>query len=196
MDLPIYFIEISEDMADDNGVNFVSIVDKPAIQRDYLKFKEHLKYVADEKQIVTGPAVIVDLPIYRKMEGREFYTVFDRMNTERLVKKWALNQKYNAVNTDHETPIQSMFLFESYLINRERGINPPKGFEEVPDGSWFLSYYVQDPELWNKIKAGEFNGFSVEGLFGLAPKSEEIEGAKEFAEAIDNFCATLENAAS
>lgn len=197
MDLPIYFIEISEDMADENGVNFVSIVDKPAIQRDYLTFNQHLKYVADEKQIVTGPAIIVDLPIYRKMDdGRELYTVFDRQNTERLVKKWALNQKYNAVNTDHKTPISSMFLFESYIINRDRGIAPPKGFDDVPDGSWFLSYYVQDAELWTKVKAGEFNGFSVEGLFGLTPKQEQLDGAKEYAQEMENFSAILDGVAS
>lgn len=181
MDLPIYYIEITEE--DDSGLKFMSIVDNPAIQMNYLKFSEQLKYTTNEKQIVTGPAIVVDLPIYRKLaNGQECYTVFDRVNTEKMVKKWAVQQKYNAVNTDHETPINTMFLFESYLIDRERGINPPKEFSEVPDGSWFLSYYVQDSELWDKIKAGEFNGFSVEILSSLTTQKDEYAGLLEEVE--------------
>lgn len=193
MDLPIYYIQISEDMADDSGLKFMSIVDDPAIKLNYLKYAEHLKYTTNEKQIVTGPAIVVDMPLYRRLSnGQECYTVFDKVNTERMVKKWAVNQKYNAVNLDHKTPINSMFLFESYLVDRERGIMPPKEFSEVPDGSWFLSYYVQDPELWEKIKAGEFNGFSVEILSGLATETEEdysalIEEVKEFRATLKEF---------
>lgn len=185
-------------MTDENGFEFISIVDKPAIKKDYLKFEEQLKlkYVTNDQQIVTGPAIVVDLPLYRKIGDREFYTVFDKNNTARAVKKWALQQKYNAVNTDHETPVDSMFLFESYIINRERGINPPQEFSEVPDGSWFLSYYVQDPDLWAKIKAGEYNGFSVEGLFGLAAKNSFSNVARVFAEELSKFAATLETLAS
>lgn len=195
MELPIYYIEITDDP--DNGFEFVSLVDKPAIKKEYLKFKsEYLKYTAD-KQIVTGPVVVVDMPIYRKVNDMEFYTVFDKSNTEKLVKKWALQQKYNAVNIDHETPIDSLYLYESYLINRDRGINPPKEFSEVPDGSWFLSYYVQDTQMWDRIKNGEFNGFSIEGLFGLSPKgSENTQLAQAFVEEVNKFCASLKKLTS
>jgi hypothetical protein len=193
MDFPIYYIEITDD--DDSGLKFMSIVDNPAIQLNYLKFSEHLKYTTNEKQIVTGPAIVVDLPIYRKLaNGQECYTVFDRVNTEKMVKKWAVQQKYNAVNTDHETPINTMFLFESYLIDRERGINPPKEFSDVPDGSWFLSYYVQDSALWDKIKAGEFNGFSVEILSGLT--TEKTDEYAELLEDVQKFNATLKELVS
>ena len=191
MDLPIYFIQITDDPTDENGFEYVSIVDRPAIKMEYMKFSEvPLKYAANEKQIVTGPVIVANLPIYRELNGKAFYTVFDRENTEKLVKKWALQQKYNAVNKDHETPINSMFLFESYLINRERGINPPKEWADVPDGSWFLSYYVQDPVLWGKIQSGEFNGFSVEGLFGLSPDGE-ADAVRELMAEIDKFRASL-----
>lgn len=180
MDLPIYFIDISDDLFDENGFEYISIVDRPAIKKDYLKFDEYLKYTTTDEQIITGPAIVVDMPLLRKIGGREFYTVFDKVNTAKAVKKWAVNQKYNAINTAHETPVNSLFLFESYLINRDRGITPPKEFSDVPDGSWFLSYYVQDADLWAKIKAGEFNGFSVEGLFGLEKKENFAEVATLF----------------
>lgn len=191
MELPIYKIQISDDFSDDGGIKFVSVVGEPAIEENYLKFSKMMKYTTNDKRIVTGPAIIVDKPIYRNMDGQEFYTLFDKDNTEKLVKKWAIQQKYNAVNAEHDAPVNSMFLFESYLINRERGINPPNEFSDVPDGSWFLSYYVQDDALWERIKKGEFNGFSVEGLFGLEMTNESVQMARDLVLALQEFCATL-----
>jgi hypothetical protein len=40
-----------------------------------------------------------------------------------------------------------------------------KGFEDVPDGSWFGSFKVDNAEVWAEIKAGKVRGFSVEGQF-------------------------------
>jgi hypothetical protein len=35
----------------------------------------------------------------------------------------------------------------------------------VPKGTWMTSMKINNKETWNKIKAGELNGFSVEGSF-------------------------------
>jgi len=40
-----------------------------------------------------------------------------------------------------------------------------KGFENVPDGSWFGSFKVDNDEVWQLIKDGKVKGFSVEGVF-------------------------------
>ena len=40
MELPIYELKIQEDLADDAEVSFVALVDKPAIQKDFLVFNE------------------------------------------------------------------------------------------------------------------------------------------------------------
>ena len=45
---------------------------------------------------------------------------------------------------------------------------PPKQFDDVPDGSWFASYYVENDEVWNQVKDGTFKGFSVECFMELA----------------------------
>ena len=49
----------------------------------------------------------------------------------------------------------------------------PKGFEDLPDGSWFGSYKVDNEAVWNDIKAGTFKGFSVEGMF-IPERSEDV----------------------
>jgi hypothetical protein len=137
----------------------------------------------EEKRIVTGAAMIADLPIYRRDDIRgEYYVVFDKESIFKIAKKWARGNKYDAVNTHHRTPIMDgVSLFESYIIDRERGVMPPKGFEEVADGSWFVSYLVDNDDVWARVKEGEFKGFSVEGVFDFPEDKDEqiLEALKE-----------------
>ena len=137
----------------------------------------------EEKRIVTGAAMIADLPIYRRDDIRgEYYVVFDKESIFKIAKKWARSNKYDAVNVHHKTPIMDgVSLFESYIIDRERGVMPPKGFEEVADGSWFVSYLVDNDDVWARVKEGEFKGFSVEGVFDFPEDKDEqiLEALKE-----------------
>lgn len=123
----------------------------------------------EEKRIVTGPAMLSDFPIYRFDNVRgEYYVTFDAPTIWTIAKKFVRKNFYKAVNTDHETPVDSgVHMIESYFIDRERGVMPPKGYEDAKDGSWFLTYLVDNDELWAKVKAGEWKGFSVEGFFDM-----------------------------
>jgi hypothetical protein len=175
MDLPIYKLTISEDDLE-SGVEFISLVDKPAIEKDFMAFNERRKFAIqnEEKRIITGAAMLADLPIYRRDDSRgEYYVVFDKETIYKIAKKWAKNNKYNSVNVDHDKAIDGCVLFESYLLDFDRGIMPPKGFEDAKDGSWFVSYFVEDDANWQKCKDGTWNGFSVEGYFDFVEPKEE-----------------------
>ena len=128
----------------------------------------------EEKRIITGAAMLADKKIYRYDDVRgEYYVVFDRETIFQIAKKWAKSDRYDSVNIHHEVETKGLYLFESYIIDRERGINPPKGYEEVADGSWFLSYIVNDDAIWQRVKDGEFKGFSVEGYFDFERNKED-----------------------
>ena len=174
--LPIYKLTISEGDLE-SGVEFISLVDKPAIEKDFMAFDNRKKFAIqnEEKRIISGAAMLSDLPIYRRDDVRgEYYVVFDKETIYKIAKKWAKNNKYNSVNVDHQTAIDGCVLFESYLLDFERGIMPPKGFEDAKDGSWFVSYFVEDDSIWAKCKDGTWNGFSVEGYFDFVePMSED-----------------------
>jgi hypothetical protein len=177
MKLPVYRLDINE-FDEETGIEFVSLVETPAIQKDFLAFAEiaqRFEIKDEEKRIVTGAAMIADLPIYRRDDVRgEYYVVFDKESIFKIAKKWARSNKYDAVNTHHKTPIaDGVSLFESYIIDRERGVMPPKGFEEVADGSWFVSYLIDNEDVWSKVKSGEFKGFSVEGVFDFPVDADE-----------------------
>jgi hypothetical protein len=129
----------------------------------------------EEKRIVSGVAMVADMPIYRRDAVRgEYYVVFDKDSIFKIAKKWARSNKYDSVNAHHKTPIEEgVSLFESYIVDRERGVMPPKGYEDVADGSWFVSYLIDNDDVWAKVKAGEFKGFSVEGVFDFVSEVDE-----------------------
>jgi hypothetical protein len=62
-------------------------------------------------------------------------------------------------------------MIESYLIDKERGIIPNE-FKDVPDGSWIVSYKINNLAVWDEIKAGNVLGFSIEGLFSYGTSRE------------------------
>ena len=170
MNLPVYKIKI--DMDDTTtGLSAVSLVDCPAVERDFLLFDkaEMLFKADDEKQIISGIALLADTPIYRRNQNGEFYVVFEKDTIRQLVEKYSKNGLFNSVNLQHQSDksVNNVYLIESLIIDKERGICPNE-FSDVPNGSWYVSYYVENESLWNEIKNGDwFNGFSVEITAGL-----------------------------
>ena len=71
--------------------------------------------------------------------------------------------------------VDGVYMFESFIINSQR-MPAPEGFEDLPDGSWFGSYKVDNEAVWNEIKAGTFKGFSVEGMFIFGTQSGRCRG--------------------
>ena len=235
MELPVYKIVVNDD--DETGVDFVSLVDRPAIQKDFMLFNEQFvdptanetedEFISrcipvmigegmeqdqaaavcyskweqrtnmrqayaiqsEEKRIVTGPAMLADLPIYRYDDIRgEYYVTFDADTIWKIAKKFVRNDAYKAVNTDHANPVkEGVHMIESYFIDRKRGVMPPTGYEDAKDGSWFLTYLIDNEEIWAKVKDGEWKGFSVEGLFDMEEQDEVLEMMREITAMLKNF---------
>jgi len=161
------------------GMDAISLVEYPAVEVDFLKFSKdeniHLQFENDEKRIITGVALLADTPIYRiKPDGEEYYVVFDKETIEQLVTKYAKYMFQNFVNIEHSDRhyVDGMYMIESYIINHERGIVPNE-FSKVPDGSWIVSYKVENMDVWEKIKSGEVKGFSIQGVFNLIEQNED-----------------------
>jgi hypothetical protein len=129
----------------------------------------------EEQRIVSGPLMIADLPIYRRDEEGEYYVMFTAEQIKKIVQRFFKKGYQAKVNIEHGKPAEGVYMFESYIIDKERGVNPPIGFEDVADGSWFGSFKVENEKLWNQVKAGTFKGFSVEGLFRYEKAGEMMQ---------------------
>jgi hypothetical protein len=181
MELPLFELKINDDINDDAEVNFVSLVDRPAIQRNWNAFKEKYKFeiISEEKRIISGPLMLADTPIFRSDATHgDYYVMFSKDTIFKIAQKF-FKKGYQAnvnVNHDPSQKVDGVVMFESFISDEERGIAPMKGFEDAPDGSWFGSFKVEDDETWQKVKNGEVKGFSVEGVFEYSKtKSKDQE---------------------
>lgn len=134
--------------------------------------------VSEDEHIISGPLMLADELIYRNNEKfGEHYVKFSSETIRAIAIKFS-KKKYQAnVNLMHnpEQKVDGVTMFESFITDKKRGIMPMAGYEDVSDGSWFGSFYVENPEVWNAIKSGEYRGFSVEGLFDYEePISHEM----------------------
>ena len=176
---------------DESGVEYVALVDEPAIETDWFYFNKEVQFKADvDRRIITGALMIADLPIYRRdSEMGEFMVVFDAPTIEQIAQKFFRGKKTNNVNEMHAEPLTGITMFESFIIDKSRGISAPKGFKNIPEGSWFGSYKVENEDVWNNfIKTGDFKGFSVEGLFDLTPvKMEKVDILDTFNKYLDTL---------
>ena len=153
-----------------SGVSFVALVGDPATQSNFLTFAENkpLKFEIqnEEKRIVTGVLMLADTEIYRNDLHGEYLIKFSKSSIFNMVRKFFRDGNTGNVNKMHDPakPVNDVYMIESFIIDTER-MAKPKGFENVPDGSWFGSYKVDNEDVWNEIKSGTFKGFSIEGNF-------------------------------
>jgi len=193
MDLPIYELKISDEVKDDAEVSFIAFVDKPAIKRDFLAFKDAVKFevVSEDKRIVTGPLMIPDQLIYRQSEKfGEHYVKFSAETIQAISIKFAKKGYQKNVNIMHEEGLQvdGVTMFESFISNSARGVKPLAAFTDLPDGTWYGSFYVEDPAVWDLVRSQKVRGFSVEGMFDYEkPASKEDEAMKALAKLLAEF---------
>jgi hypothetical protein len=161
-----------------SGMDAISLVYDPAMEVNFLTFsKEYaLQFANDEKRIVSGIVCLADTPILRvnPETGEQYQVVFTKDVIEKLMEKYSKQLLINRVNIEHtdDSFTDGIYMLESFIINKERGICPVE-FENVPDGSWYISFKVENELLWDKIKSGEVRGFSLQGLFNLTEMVEE-----------------------
>ena len=177
--MKIFLIKIDDSI---EGINAISLVQSPAVEKDFLCFSNEEKPVCmkfdNSKHIITGVVCLADTPIYRYSEELgEYYVVFTKETIEKMVEKFAKNGLFTSVNLQHndEMFVDGVYMVESYITNKERGINPME-FSDIPDGSWICSYKIDNEPLWNEIINGnKLNGFSLQGMFKLEEQFEKQE---------------------
>jgi hypothetical protein len=175
MKLPLYVLDIDENLEDETSVFAVGLVLQPAIERNWQTFSaqepiiEHKFTVVDEeKRILGGFLMAAEQPIYRRDEdGTEYYVKFTAESIARIVNKLAKSGKPLSFNLNHDDnlPVKGAYLLSHFIIDSKLGMKTPDGFTPAPDGSWFGYVKIEDDAVWDMAKKGDIKGFSVEGYF-------------------------------
>ena len=121
----------------------------------------------DDKMIITGPAMIPKQLIARKDElGNLFWVYFSKDTIEKIARKFLADNNTHNTDINHDGQVvKENTLLESWIVtDPELDKAKALGFN-VPKGTWMASYKINNKETWKKIKAGELNGYSIEGSF-------------------------------
>ena len=190
MELPIKkaIIDVEDS---EMGLKTVSLVSDPAIQINWIKFNKQseikLAIKNEDKRIIFTPVLIPNQLIYRNIAGEEFNLMFDKETIELVEQKWVKDNLSSAVDIEHSSKlIDGVTFFESVLLNNER-FATAKGFEGLPEGTWFLTGKVESDDVWTKIKSGEVNGVSIDGIFKTAEVNKVTMSDETVIKIINNL---------
>ena len=193
--IPIYEAIID---SEDAGMVVVSLVGEGAIESDFMAFdkmKEPLRFSVEneEQRMVLGAVMIPEKLIYREtLDGFPYYVKYSSATIHKMAEKYFAELNQNNVDTDHSfNLVDGVTLVQAFFKNTAKGINPV-GFEDLPDDTLFFQYHVLNNEVWDGIKAGTWNGFSLAGTFDIVPvemanqEPSELDQIEDLLNKIEN----------
>lgn len=157
----------------DSETYAISMVEQPAIESDFVALSEQKEekiqafLESNERHMVYGAALIPDKDIYRNNGEQEFYISFTKESIEKMSQDFMKEYRQNEVTLDHQEMANDITITESWLVedpykdkSNALGIN-------VPQGTWMIGMKVNQIDVWDRVKAGELKGFSVESMISL-----------------------------
>ena len=167
------------------GILKVSLVDYPAVEKNFLAFEKQEKVelyaVQDEdKQIVRGVLMRANYPIFRKdKELGEYFIIYKPETIREMAEQYLKEGRSSNVNLMHEdgSDVEGVDMVQLFIKDSAAGVSP-SGFEEIEDGSLFAEFHVNNPDVWASIKEGTYKGFSIETLNTIEEEDAVISTEK------------------
>jgi hypothetical protein len=176
--------------AEEDGVFANSFVEEPAMERDFVFFNKQkeiqFQAIDNEKRLVAGPLLIPNKKIIRMDEEMGMYNVFFKPETIEMIARKFMKNKYNGeVTVEHDKKVNDVYLTESWIIEQSaKDKSNLYGFT-LPKGTWFGVYKVDNPKVWEEVKAGKYKGFSIEGIF--EHKASTMKSSQLFTKDINDL---------
>jgi hypothetical protein len=172
-DLPLYDITL-EDF--EQGMYKISLVDKPAIEENFIYFNEVKKvemFANDEKKEVVGPIMIPNKEILRfSPENGYYYVRFTEETIRDIMYNYSKKGLFNQFGIHHEYDTQDVVMLEVWMKESENDKSKDYGYD-LPNGTVFVKAKIESDELFSAIKNGEVNGFSIEIQADIKPVNKE-----------------------
>lgn len=139
----------------------IKSIDKEKMSKQYFAIDN------EEKKIVIGPAMVPDLKIFRKdAKGNPYYVYFSSETIAMIAEKYMRNKYIDNNDLMHDgKAVKDVYVIESWIKEDENDKSVKYGYGDLPVGTWFVSMKVKNPKVWEAVKQGKLNGFSVSGYF-------------------------------
>ena len=181
-------------ISDDNeelAIDAISLVASPAIEQDMVYFNKEknnltLAKIDEEKRMLVSPALIPNKQIFRydPNTDSEYYVYFSPETVRKASELYLKHNNHHKATYEHQDRVSGVLTVESWIKEGDMDKSKMYGYD-LPNGTWFVKMKINNSELWNKIKAGELKGLSIEGYFTdkmekmseRTPTNEEILSA-------------------
>lgn len=123
--------------------------------------------IDDEKKIVLGPVMIPNKMILRRdEEGNPFYVYFKKDTIKKMSEKFLAKNLLHNTDVNHDNNVtQENTLLESWISESILHDKAYKYGFNLPVGTWYVSYKINNEDIWNDIKERRLKGFSLAGGF-------------------------------
>ena len=192
--LPIYNAFVTDSA---EGIVRISLVDFPAVESNWVAFNKEQKKLSysienEDERMILGVVMRADFPIYRRDDdGYEYYIMYDKDTIKTMAEKLMVDGYQNRIDTMHNgNEVDGVNLLQLFIKDTEKGINPTN-FEDIEDGSLFAQYKVENDEIWEKVKDGTFQGFSLEGYFTVEKQNKLEKNNKSIMSKLKDMVAKI-----
>jgi hypothetical protein len=133
--------------------------------------KQYFQIDSEEKRIVLGPAMVPDQKIFRKdAMGNPYYVFFTSETIRMIAEKYMKNQYTRNNDLMHDgKAVKDVYVIESWIKEDDNDKSVKYGYGDLPVGTWMVAMKIaktpKGDEVWNQVKEGKLNGFSVSGFF-------------------------------
>jgi len=168
----------------ETGVFCMSQVEVPAVGATLVMFDDESKLMEfqdDEKQIVYSVAMRPNINIPRKnINGEPAMAFYSEETVSDLQQNFFKNSSHIGATVNHDKNVRNdVYAFESWIVQDPEKDKATLLGMSVEKGDWVLGQKVDNPEVWQKIKNKELQGFSIEAYLNPILTPNEIEMTKE-----------------
>jgi len=181
------------------GIDAISLVEHPAIEEDFIALNSQKREVFamqnQEKRLLMGAALIPDKPIYRTDGENEYYVYFSKDTIRKAMELFFKNGYQNNATIEHDYDVKGTTIVESWIIE-DATLDKSRAYGlDLPVGTWMVSMKIENDSIWQRVKSGEFRGFSIEGYFvdkiNLSKQELEIIEEQEAALMLSQIIAII-----
>ena len=153
------------------AIDAISLVAAPAIESFFVFFgkeKNNLTFakVDEEKRMLVSPALIPNKQIFRydPNTDSDYYVYFSKDTVRKCSELFLKHNNHHKATHEHNERVSGVLTVESWIKEGDSDKSKLYGFD-LPNGTWFVKMKIENDDLWQKIKAGELKGLSIEGYF-------------------------------
>lgn len=152
------------------GIEAISIVERPAIEEDFITLSNKVEYklaeIDSKKKILLGALLIPNKPILRQSEDGEYYIYFSKDTVRKASELYLMEGNQNEATLEHQMKLKGLSLVESWIVEDSKKDKSAFYGLNYPVGTWVGSVKVNSDKIWEEfVETGRVKGFSIEGYF-------------------------------